>query len=240
MRRHLTFANVMSVVAVFIALGGASYAAVNLPKNSVGTKQLKGKSVGTKQLKGKSVNSNKVKDFSLLAKDFKAGQIPSGPMGPMGPPGADGKAGATGATGATGPTGAMGPPGADGKAGATGATGATGPTGATGITGATGVDGQNATYLYATVDFDGVLIANRSRGVDAVTVDPQAGFNYQVDFDVDVSDCALMGTPRFSLPGTFVYAAFAAGPSVLIKVADGANTLVYSNFTVAAFCPPAN
>jgi len=83
-RRHLTFANVMSVIAVFIALGGASYAAVNLPKNSVGTKQLKGKSVGTKQLKGNAVNSNKVKNFSLRANDFKKGQIPSGPTGPAG------------------------------------------------------------------------------------------------------------------------------------------------------------
>ena len=83
-RRHLTFANVMSVIAVFIALGGASYAAVNLPKNSVGTKQLKGKSVGTKQLKGNAVNSNKVKDFSLRANDFKEGQIPLGPTGPHG------------------------------------------------------------------------------------------------------------------------------------------------------------
>ena len=89
-RRHMTFANVMSVLAVFIALGGASYAAINLPKNSVGTKQLKGKSVGTKQLKGNAVNSNKVKNFSLRANDFKKGQIPSGPTGPVGeqgPPG---------------------------------------------------------------------------------------------------------------------------------------------------------
>ena len=98
-RRHLTFANVMSVIAVFIALGGASYAAVNLPKNSVGTKQLKGKSVGTKQLKGNAVNSNKVKDFSLRAQDFKEGQLPSG------------------ATGATGPQGTIGPTGAPGLSG---------------------------------------------------------------------------------------------------------------------------
>ena len=113
-REHLTFANVMSVIAVFIALGGASYAAVNLPKNSVGTKQLKGKSVGTKQLKGNAVNSNKVKNFSLRANDFKKGQIPSGPTGPIGLPGEDGQPGATGPQGATGPTGpSTGPAGGD-------------------------------------------------------------------------------------------------------------------------------
>jgi hypothetical protein len=45
MRGRLSFANVMSVIAVFIALGGASYAAVKLPKNSVGTKQIKNRAV---------------------------------------------------------------------------------------------------------------------------------------------------------------------------------------------------
>ena len=34
-RNRLTYANVMATVALFIALGGVSYAAVKLPKNSV-------------------------------------------------------------------------------------------------------------------------------------------------------------------------------------------------------------
>lgn len=66
-----------SVLALFIALGGIGYAAFKLPKNSVGSKQLK---------KG-SVTSAKVKDGSLLGKDFKAGQLPQGPAGPAGPAG---------------------------------------------------------------------------------------------------------------------------------------------------------
>jgi hypothetical protein len=41
LRGRLTYANVMATVAVFIALGGASYAATQLPKHSVGTKQLR-------------------------------------------------------------------------------------------------------------------------------------------------------------------------------------------------------
>jgi hypothetical protein len=40
-RRKLTYANVVATLALFVALGGASYAAFKLPKNSVGTKQLK-------------------------------------------------------------------------------------------------------------------------------------------------------------------------------------------------------
>lgn len=133
LRGHLTFANVMSVVAVFIALGGASYAAINLPKNSVGTEQLKGKSVGTKQLKPQAVKSNKVKDRSLLAVDFRNGQLPSGAIGPVGPPGADSQ------PGATGPQGAIGVPGPEGV---TGPQGVTGPTGSHGAQGGKGDKGD--------------------------------------------------------------------------------------------------
>lgn len=41
-RQRLSYANVMSTIAVFLVLGGgAAFAATQLPKNSVGTKQLK-------------------------------------------------------------------------------------------------------------------------------------------------------------------------------------------------------
>lgn len=42
---RLTYANVTATLALFIALGGASYAAVSIPKNSVGTAQLKAHAV---------------------------------------------------------------------------------------------------------------------------------------------------------------------------------------------------
>jgi hypothetical protein len=100
-----------------VALGGTSYAAANLPRNSV----------GTVQLKTGAVTSLKVKDRSLLVKDFKRGQLragPAGPQGAAGPPGVTGAQGQAGAQGATGPAGAQGP------AGATGPTGpSTGPAG---------------------------------------------------------------------------------------------------------------
>jgi hypothetical protein len=43
--RHLTYTNVIATVAVFLALGGVSWAAIRVPRNSVGTKQLKAKAV---------------------------------------------------------------------------------------------------------------------------------------------------------------------------------------------------
>lgn len=102
-RKHLTYANVMATLAVFIVLGGGAYAATKLPKNSVGTKQLKkgavtsakvkkGAITSAKVKKG-AITSAKVKKGSLLASNFKAGQLPKG---------ATGSAGATGPTGTTG------------------------------------------------------------------------------------------------------------------------------------------
>jgi hypothetical protein len=44
-RRRLTYANLMATLAVFIALGGGAYAALQLPKNSVKSKQIKNRSV---------------------------------------------------------------------------------------------------------------------------------------------------------------------------------------------------
>lgn len=84
-RRHLTPSMAVALIALFVALGGVSYAAVELPRDSV----------GASQLKRSAVTSAKVKDGSLLARDFKAGQLPRGEQGP---------AGERGATGATGPT----------------------------------------------------------------------------------------------------------------------------------------
>ena len=65
-------------------LGGASYAATKLPKNSVGSKQIKKNAVNAAKLKKSSVNSAKVKDHSLQAVDFKAGQLPQGAEGRKG------------------------------------------------------------------------------------------------------------------------------------------------------------
>ena len=79
-------ATVIACLALLLALGGTSYAAVVLPANSV----------GTPQLKNDAVNSLKVKNGSLLKADFKAGQIPAGPEGPAGPAGPAGAAGPAG------------------------------------------------------------------------------------------------------------------------------------------------
>ena len=91
LRSHLSFSNVVVLIALFVALGGGAYA-LTLPKNSVGPKQLKRNAVTGPKIKNGAVVSSKVKDSSLLAIDFKAGQLPAGPTGPPGPAGEQGSA----------------------------------------------------------------------------------------------------------------------------------------------------
>jgi hypothetical protein len=78
---------IVALCALFVALGGTGYAIATLPANSVGTKQLKKSAVTAKKLHKNAVRSRKVKNFSLLAKDFKPGQLPAGPKGDRGPVG---------------------------------------------------------------------------------------------------------------------------------------------------------
>ena len=99
LRRNLTPSFFISILALIVALGGVSYAAVQLPKNSVGAKQLKKKAVTASKIKRNSITTVKVKNRSLLAADFKEGQLPQGPEGPRGPRGATGPQGTPGPMG---------------------------------------------------------------------------------------------------------------------------------------------
>ena len=92
-RTRLSFANVMSVIAVFIALGGTTYAVASLPPNSVGPKQIKKRAVRAKHINKNSVSSSKVANGSLLAADFAVGQLPQGAKGDKGDKGDKGATG---------------------------------------------------------------------------------------------------------------------------------------------------
>jgi hypothetical protein len=80
LRSRLTYANVVSTLCLFLLLGGGAYAASELAKNSVGSKQIKNKSVKskdlakksvkTKNLKGNAVNGAKVQNDSLKGDDI--------------------------------------------------------------------------------------------------------------------------------------------------------------------------
>lgn len=75
-RRRLTYANVMSSLAVFLVLGGATaFAASQLGKNSVGTKQLKANAVTTAKLKANAVTTAKLKANAVTSAKIKDGAV---------------------------------------------------------------------------------------------------------------------------------------------------------------------
>ena len=91
---------VLAGIALGVALSGTSYATVlNVPRNSVGTPQLRNSAVTARKLAPNAVTTAKVRNRSLLRADFAAGQLPAGPTGPQGPAGPAGPAGAAGAPG---------------------------------------------------------------------------------------------------------------------------------------------
>jgi hypothetical protein len=90
LRRHH-----VALLALVIALGGTSYAAVQLPNNSVGTKQLRAKAVTP----------------AKLSKKVRAQLEAAGLPGPAGAPGPQGDPGPKGDPGAKGETGEKGDPG---------------------------------------------------------------------------------------------------------------------------------
>lgn len=109
---------VVACLALLVALGGTSVAAVNqLARNSVGTPQLRDGAVTARKIRNlnvtnpkianNAINSAKVANRSLLRVDFAPGQLPAGPTGPQGPAGPAGPAGAAGAPGAPGVIGAV-------------------------------------------------------------------------------------------------------------------------------------
>lgn len=68
---RLTYANVVATMALFIALGGVSYAAVKLPKNSVTSKAIKKNAVTNAKIKRSAVTSNKIKNGTITGTDVK-------------------------------------------------------------------------------------------------------------------------------------------------------------------------
>ena len=75
-RDRLTYANVMSTIAVFLLLGGATaFAAKELGKNTVGKKQLKANSVTTAKIKKNAVTKAKIKKGAVDSSKIADGGV---------------------------------------------------------------------------------------------------------------------------------------------------------------------
>jgi hypothetical protein len=97
-----TPAMIVALIALFVALGGGAYAALKLPKNSV----------GAAQLKKSAVTPAKLSPTAKTALSTPGPKGSAGARGPEGPRGAEGPRGDSGPKGESGPkgdTGATGP-----------------------------------------------------------------------------------------------------------------------------------
>jgi hypothetical protein len=74
-RTRLSFANVTSTLALFLALGGTSYAAAQLPFNSVGKGQIKSNAVGKSEIASNSVGTSELRNSGVAAADIKSGAV---------------------------------------------------------------------------------------------------------------------------------------------------------------------
>jgi hypothetical protein len=120
LRSKLTYANVISTLALFLVLGGsAAFAAGQLGPNSVGTTQLRNAAVTGPKIKRASIEATKLTPLAIST--LKGQKGAKGATGAKGAPGAKGGVGAKGDRGAQGERGLTGPQGIQGVAGNPGA-----------------------------------------------------------------------------------------------------------------------
>jgi trimeric autotransporter adhesin len=77
LKRHLSVANVLSCLALFVALGGTAFAAVKLGPGQVKAVNIAPQAVTNPKIKNQAVTSGKIKNGGVNALDIGAGQVTS-------------------------------------------------------------------------------------------------------------------------------------------------------------------
>lgn len=75
LKRHLSVANVLSCIALFVALGGTAFAAMKLAPGQVKTVNIAKQAVTNAKIKRQAVTSGKIKNGGVNALDIGAGQV---------------------------------------------------------------------------------------------------------------------------------------------------------------------
>ncbi len=68
-------AMIVSLIALFVALGGTGYAVTALPKNSVGEKQVRKAAVTSPKIRDGAVRSRDIADSTIIGRDVRAGTL---------------------------------------------------------------------------------------------------------------------------------------------------------------------
>ena len=74
-KRHLSVANVLSCIALFVALGGTAFATMHLGKGEVKAINIAKQAVTNPKIKQQAVTSGKIKNGTVNALDIGAGQV---------------------------------------------------------------------------------------------------------------------------------------------------------------------
>jgi hypothetical protein len=73
--QRLSFANVTSALALFIALGGTSYAAIELPSNSVGREQIRTGGVGQSEVGARTIGKSEIRRSGVGRSEIATGGV---------------------------------------------------------------------------------------------------------------------------------------------------------------------
>ena len=181
LREHLTYANVMSSIAAFMAISGVAWAATALPKNSVGSAQIKKNAVISSKIR-----NGQVQGVDAKANTFTGTQINEGTLGQVPSAASADNAtnaanavnatNATNAANATNATNAANAANADNAANAANATNATNATNAANATTAgnaaqlagAGPETYNIGRAYGYINEEGTVEAGRTRNIISV------------------------------------------------------------------------
>jgi hypothetical protein len=222
-RKRLTYANVMSSIAVFfVVAGGTAFAASQLGKESVGTNQLKKEAVSLAKIKKAAKNS------------LKGATGPTGAKGATGPQGPRGEKGETGPS--TGPAGGV----------------LTGnyPNPGLAANSVTGANIQQGTLNQVkAANVYGVTYAETGTGSPKLLAASDPGIKAggcflacSVEFPVNVSECsatvsstAIGASPGVGGSGETVPS---SNPNtILVAMYDKEGALTAHNFTMTVVCP---
>jgi hypothetical protein len=119
MRTRITPSLVLSIIAVVLSLTGVGYAATQLPRDSVGSAQIRDEAVQSSDIKAGEVGSSDLAAGAVDGEKIKSGSIQLSDLSKGALKGLDGKDGAQGPAGPAGPTGPAGASGSGGGGGLT-------------------------------------------------------------------------------------------------------------------------
>jgi hypothetical protein len=75
LRNRLSFANVISLLALFVALGGTTYAAASLPARSVGSLQIRTDGVGKSEIRSGAVGRSEISTNGVAKPEIATGAV---------------------------------------------------------------------------------------------------------------------------------------------------------------------